>query len=131
MQNSKSYKVNKVVIVIGIVTTLILLLIYALIDPASNFFPKCPFYVLTSFKCPGCGSQRALHEILNLNFREAFQYNAFIIIAIPLISACLLLYKPLKRKFPHLQNLSSSKYLKWGTILLILFWWILRNIFNW
>ena len=102
-----------------------------MVDPASNPFPKCPFFALTSLKCPGCGSQRALHEILNLNFSKAFSYNAFIMVILPLLAIYLTASIPLKKKYPHLKNLSSSKIFKWGAIILIFSWWILRNIFNW
>ena len=43
--------------------------VYFTFDPSnpslSKYFPKCPFYSLTGLKCPGCGTQRALHEIPN------------------------------------------------------------------
>ena len=36
--------------------------VYVALDPATcAVFPRCPFYVLTGLKCPGCGSQLALH----------------------------------------------------------------------
>ena len=35
-------------------------------DPEkSSFFPKCPLYAFTGFKCPVCGAQRALHAALH------------------------------------------------------------------
>jgi hypothetical protein len=51
----------------------------------SGLFPKCPVFVLTGYKCPGCGSQRAFHHLFNGNFRAAFGYNPFILILIPYI----------------------------------------------
>ena len=38
----------------------------------SNLFPKCSFYVLTGYQCPGCGGQRAVHYLLNGHLKESF-----------------------------------------------------------
>lgn len=60
--------------------------IYFLYNPAdSELFPKCPFLLITGYQCPGCGSQRALHNLLNLNIRDAFLNNALMVISIPYI----------------------------------------------
>lgn len=48
-----------------------------------SFFPRCPFRVFTGYKCPGCGSQTALHYLLNLNLADAFRSNALLITSIP------------------------------------------------
>ena len=60
---------------------------YGLFDPAKYaFFPKCPFLLLTGgLRCPGCGSQRAIHSLLHLNLKEAFLYNPMVIISIPFL----------------------------------------------
>lgn len=40
--------------------------VYFFFDPAgSRLFPRCPFLSLTGLRCPGCGSQRALHSLLH------------------------------------------------------------------
>ena len=47
-------------IVLGIIA------VYLIFDPTqSDLFPKCPFMMLTGLKCPGCGSQRVIHALLN------------------------------------------------------------------
>ena len=47
---------------------LIAIYVYSHIHPSSSpLFPKCPFLMLTGMKCPGCGSQRALHALLLLS----------------------------------------------------------------
>lgn len=43
------------------------------------------FKVLTSFDCPGCGSQRALHAALHGDLSAAWQFNPAIFFALPLI----------------------------------------------
>ena len=34
--------------------------------------------MLTGYNCPGCGTTRAIQELLNLNIYEAFRYNPVI-----------------------------------------------------
>jgi Protein of unknown function (DUF2752) len=53
-------------------------------NPVENaLLPSCPFKMLTSSYCPGCGGQRALHAILHGNFIEAFHDNLLIFLVIP------------------------------------------------
>jgi hypothetical protein len=51
-----------------------------------DFFPKCPFYHLTGYQCSGCGSQRAIHSLLHLNFPEAFRQNPLVPLALPYLA---------------------------------------------
>ena len=47
--------------------------LYGSVDPEnSDIFPSCPFRYATTYQCPGCGSQRAAHDLLQLNIRGAF-----------------------------------------------------------
>lgn len=62
-------------------------LVYYHFNPAVvSFFPACLFRKLTGYHCPGCGTQRALHQLLHGNFREAFRYNALFVLALPYVS---------------------------------------------
>lgn len=47
----------------------------------------CPFHWLTGWHCPGCGSQRALHDLLHGRLAEAFGHNAAMVLSIPLLGA--------------------------------------------
>ncbi len=45
-------------------------------DPVRvGFFPRCPIYALTGLYCAGCGTTRALHQLLHGNLRAAFRFN--------------------------------------------------------
>ncbi|WP_169720736.1 DUF2752 domain-containing protein [Arenibacter certesii] len=56
-------------------------------DPSSSsYFPKCLFYHFTGYYCTGCGSQRALHHLLHLNFVGTLKSNALFIPAFMLMS---------------------------------------------
>lgn len=55
-------------------------------DPASTLlFPPCPFHWLTGLHCPGCGSLRALHALLNGELTRALRFNALTLAAAPLL----------------------------------------------
>ncbi len=70
--------------VLGAVAGACGLAVIGLNDPAtSEIFPPCVFLSLTGFECPGCGSTRCLHQILNGNLREAFDLNMLTVIALP------------------------------------------------
>ena len=89
------------------------------------FFISCPFYKITGFQCSGCGSQRAFHEILHLNFEEAFLQNALVLIAIPYFSL-IFFTSFFQEKFAKLRQLLIGK----KTILILFFTVILFGIFR-
>ena len=58
------------------------LLLFYVFDPAtSGGFWVCPFHRLTGWYCPGCGGQRALHELLHGHLAAAFRLNPFAVLA--------------------------------------------------
>jgi len=117
-------------LIIGIVLLGILMLVYKFFNPMYySFFPKCPFYALTGYKCPGCGSQRAIHYLLNFDLHNAWRQNFLLIIAIPYIITGLL-FEYQKRITP--QMLKWRKILFGYKAILIVFvivvsFWIFRN----
>ena len=67
---------------------LVLAVAYTWLDPLDYaIFPKCPVKMLTGLDCPGCGSQRAIHALLNGQVAEAFRCNALMVLAIPYVLA--------------------------------------------
>ena len=55
-----------------------------LFDPASSsIYPPSPFRELTGLYCPGCGTLRGLHQLLNGHFGTAFGLNPLMIISLP------------------------------------------------
>ncbi|MFR8803179.1 MAG: DUF2752 domain-containing protein [Anaerovoracaceae bacterium] len=66
-----------------------LIFVYSRFSPeSSSWFPKCIFLQLTGLKCPGCGSQRVVHNLLNLNIHKAFEANAFLVLSLRTSSPC-------------------------------------------
>ena len=122
---------RSLVITVVIVLLLVFGFIYYAIDPAtSTAFPRCTFLTLTGYKCPGCGSQRAIHALLNGDIKGALGYNAMLIVAIPWIALCLFAEGQRTRR-PRLYERLNAPLLIWLFLVAVLAWWLLRNIFNW
>ena len=122
---------RSLVITVVIVLLLVFGFIYYAIDPAtSTVFPRCTFLTLTGYKCPGCGSQRAIHALLNGDIKGALGYNAMLIVAIPWIALCLFAEGQRTRR-PRLYERLNAPLLFWLFLVAVLAWWLLRNIFNW
>lgn len=90
-------------------------------DPMAEAAPKCVFKTLTGYDCPGCGSQRAIHALLQGNFAAAWHFNAAIFFAAPLCIALATNLKPIRR-------LKRSPAFYVILALLIIIWWVGRNI---
>lgn len=117
-------------ITVIVIAILLVLLIYGLMDPATAPFPKCPFYTFTGLKCPGCGSQRAVHQLLHLNIAQALRYNACLVAFIP-IMLFLIAAQFLRGRYPRLHAAAYNPILSWTIVAVILLWFLLRNIFGW
>jgi len=115
----------------GILLLIILgvaVLFYVLDPDQQELFPKCAFHSLTGAYCPGCGSQRALHSLLHLDFAGVVSYNFLFLPA-----ALLILYHYshpfLSRWFGwELPNLFYLKYTPWVIFVVVILFWILRNL---
>ncbi len=119
-------KIKYVIIGIGII---VLLSLYYFSNPSEvNYFPKCPFYWLTGFYCPGCGSQRALHHLLHFDIINTIDHNALYIVGLSTIA-----YNVSVNAMNKFGNKIYYNYLyhpKTPLIIggLIIVFWILRNI---
>jgi Protein of unknown function (DUF2752) len=66
------------------VVTVVITAFYFFWNPSEiSLLPLCPFKNLTNFYCPGCGGQRAFHQILHGNFVDAFHSNFLIYFFLP------------------------------------------------
>ncbi len=116
-----------VVIVIVVAVALFAIATYWLFDPSEYIFPRCPVYMLTGWECPGCGSQRALHALLNGDIAEAWRLNAFLLCMAPVI-ALLLFSEFFRDRYPRLNRVVTSRPAVITFVALIVAWTILRNV---
>ena len=119
--------------IIGAVAVIVIagIAIYSTFDPSTvRFFPRCTFLTLTGLKCPGCGTQRAVHALLHGNFLEAVRFNAMMVASVPLLA--LYGYAEIVRKSkPRFYNKVNSTPIILTIFVLVVLWWILRNVFGW
>lgn len=119
----------KISIAVAIVTALTF--IYFNYDPSkSSFFPRCITLQLTGYRCPGCGSQRAIHSLLHGNLAAAWRYNAFMVVAIPVM----IIYGVtdiMRARWRRFHAIISNSWVLLTIFFLIVAWWILRNVFGW
>ena len=106
------------------------LFLFFIFDPESHpFFPQCPFLVATGLECPGCGSQRAIHQLLHLNIMGALKQNAFMVVALPNIFLGIYLeYLGGKKHHPRLEKIFFGKWSAVVVLLVIVAFWIGRNL---
>lgn len=110
----------------GATVALVALRLY---DPATSvLFPPCPLYELTGWYCPGCGSLRALHQLLHGNLAAAFAMNPLAVVSLPFLlygTSSFLLFRLRGRFLPRYFIPASSI---WMLGALIVAFGIARNI---
>ena len=127
-----SFSVRKTVVAALVVAVVIAAIaVYKIFDPMeSSIFPKCVFYSVTGLKCPGCGTQRALHAMLAGNSAAAWPSNAFLVVMLPVI-ALLLGAEGIRKRAPRLEGAVNSKWVVAAVLVAVVAWWIARNALGW
>jgi hypothetical protein len=97
-------------------------------NPDGGNFPKCPFKWATGYQCPGCGSQRATHHLLNGRFSEAFRLNPLFMVALPYI-ALGIFFEHYKRVSPVWRKRLFGPLAIRIVLVTVLLFWILRNVY--
>lgn len=120
-------------IVIGAAISLLLVafaFMFYLFDPEEMaVFPRCPFLLATGYECPGCGSQRAIHDMLHLDFKSAFSQNALILFLFPyLLFGFYLAFFNGKHRFPKWEKLLFGKWVAIFVVSGIMIYWVVRNL---
>lgn len=105
--------------------------IFFVFDPTQvTFFPPCLFHQITGLDCPGCGAQRALHQLLHGNFIAALRLNAMFVVSLP-FAAWFGLRWMLRPSMPVFRN---SRWL-WFYLAAWILFGVLRNlpfpVFQW
>jgi len=105
--------------------------LYKLYNPAEiDLFPKCPVYHFTDTKCPGCGSQRAINQLLNGNLTGAFSYNALLVIALPYLLVGFIGQEidPIRKsRFWDIFYRNNATII---ILVIVIGYWVFRNIFG-
>ena len=114
--------------VLFVLTVTALGVLYFFAPGAGGIYPPCPTHYLTSFSCPGCGSLRAVHNLLHGNFKEAFFFNPLTVVVLPFAAIWFLIYLSnlfLKTKIPEIKVKPAVILLVFSVIILFM---VLRNL---
>jgi hypothetical protein len=110
--------VGPVGIGLGLLSGAILLFCF---DPSAvRIYPPCPLHYLTGLYCPGCGSLRALHQLLHGHLACALALNPLLVLALPLLVFVRL--RPSWRYRP---------WLGWTCLGLVVVYGVARNVPCW
>lgn len=93
----------------------------------SGFFPACPFRFFTGFLCPGCGSTRAMHQILHGHFATAFTLNPLLLLALPFLLFALLRYSVIVMRGGVPRPNALPAPVIYAVFVVIVSFWIFRN----
>jgi hypothetical protein len=101
--------------------------LYAFEPGKTGFFPPCMFRALTGLTCPGCGSTRAMHQILHGHFVAAFMLNPLFLLAIPFLLYALFRYSVavMRGERPRPNALAPS-YI-YALFVVVVSFWVFRN----
>lgn len=116
----------KLLFILGVIIAALLALF--VLNPADgSFCPPCPFHTLTGLYCPGCGSLRALHQLLHGNLSEAFGFNPLMVLSLPFLGYCLI-----SPRVAAVAKRTKAGFIPafwiWSILVVIILFWILRNL---
>lgn len=104
-------------------------IVYYLFDPTDNpLFLQCSVRQATGYYCPGCGAQRALHDLLHGDVLAAIRHNYLLAVAavgglIYGISGFVSKLRPLHRAMGR-----PTAIVLYG--IAVLLWWVMRNVWG-
>lgn len=100
-----------------------------LFDPRNpGVYPVCPFFGLTGCYCPGCGTLRGLHQLMHGNIAAAFGYNAYAVLALPVVAYSFAADALRAWALPAPPRVFISARWIWALLIAVLAFWLLRNL---
>jgi hypothetical protein len=100
-----------------------------LFDPATHgFYPGCPLHQVTGLLCPGCGTTRALHQLIHGNFAAAWGLNPLVVSLLPVgfwLATRELIWLTTGRRLP---GIVTRPIFGWMLLAGLVIFGILRNV---
>jgi hypothetical protein len=112
---------------VGAVGVISLVILFWFDPTRHSFYPVCALHRTTGLLCPGCGSLRAMHQLLHGNLAAALHFNVLLISSLPVwvwLSARFCVLK-LKNQ-PATINIRPLWL--WAGLILVVAFGILRNL---
>jgi Protein of unknown function (DUF2752) len=132
----QSLRARRIAVILIGATVVVIAAVLVEYDPAEqNVLPGCLFHDLTGIYCPGCGSCRALHQLLNGRIGAALGLNPLAALALPFLGIYFLLYASAAiRRKPWLGVSLKPIWIR-AILCLVIVYGALRNIpfepFSW
>lgn len=104
-------------------------LFFFFFDPGNHaVYPPCPFHALTGLYCPGCGSLRALHQLLHGNIAAALRLNPLAVAVLPFFAYAFVACgaRAWSKDPPELDH--APAFWIWLLLAVIIAFWVGRNI---
>lgn len=101
------------------------------VDPHEpGIYPVCPTKVLTGLDCPGCGGLRATNELAHGDIAAAFDDNALVVLAVPLVAWLLgrAFYYAWTGRTPEPMPARRARWLTITAIVILTLFTVVRNI---
>ena len=100
-------------------------LLYFSFNPEHGLlFPKCPSYQFLGIYCPGCGSQRAMHDLLHLRIGDAIGHNVLMLPALFVLAQ----HGLVKTGFLKSQSFLNYRYAPIIVLIIVVLFMLLRNL---
>jgi hypothetical protein len=100
----------------------------AVVNPdVPGHYPTCPFYALTGYYCPGCGTLRAIHALLHGQVGQAFGYNVLSMAMLPVLGYFWYSWLVRSVQGRPRQRLAHPAWI-WGFAALTAIFWVARNL---
>ena len=115
-----------VVALIAAVIVAALIVIFIFNPEKTVWMPPCPSHMLTGYDCPGCGTLRALHALMHGDVAAAWNYNAAVFFALPVMAA--LAVAPHTRPHSPLRRFADSRRTPIAVFIALVAWTVFRNL---
>lgn len=120
----EAIKKVSLIIILGVLSILAILLYFSFNPESGLLFPKCPFNTYLGIYCSGCGSQRAIHDLLHLRIGEAISHNLMLLPALFVIGQHLATKLGIVKR----ESLINYRYSPLIILSVVLLFMVFRNI---
>ncbi len=96
--------------------------------PVPGAYPSCLFHTLTGLYCPGCGSTRAVYQLLHGHPAAAFGLNPLLVLVVPVLAYVAASWLRMALTGKGLPDLAFPPWVTKGLVCLMLVFWIARNV---
>ena len=119
---------------LAVMATIIGLGLFFCFNPTEyHFFPRCFFHLVSGWDCPGCGGQRALHQLLHGHLQSALRHNALFVLLLPVGGWFLFRFILRQTTGKHLPSFFAHHLWPWVLCIIVIGFGIVRNLpgFDW